>query len=72
MVHTDFSSSSTKSQVTPTSGVQAGGAFSQMPFVLVQSLIVIGINDGEFALGQQYTPKRIAIADAAVQKEQGH
>ena len=36
------------------------------PFVLAQPVIVIGIDDGEFALGQGYLPEGVAVAQPAV------
>jgi len=36
------------------------------PFVLAKPVIVIGIDDGEFALAQGYLPEGVAVAQPAV------
>jgi len=36
------------------------------PFVLAQPVIFVGIDDGEFALGQWYSPEGVAVAQPAV------
>jgi len=38
------------------------------PFVLAQPVIFVRIDDGEFALGQRYSPEGVAVAKPAVQK----
>ena len=36
------------------------------PFVLAQPVIIVRIDDGEFALSQWYSPEGVAIAQPAV------
>ena len=36
------------------------------PFVLAQPVIFVRIDDGEFALGQEYSPEGVAVAQPAV------
>ena len=49
-----------------TAGIESVTMFHCIPFVLVQSLEILRIDDGVFALGQRYPAERIAVADPAV------
>jgi len=63
-VHPDISS------VSPGAGGADGikriASCCDVPFVPVQSLEILGIDDGVFALGQWYPAERIAVAGPAV------
>jgi len=43
-----------------------------VPFVLVQSLEILGIDDGVFSLGKRYPSEGVAVAGPAVQYFQGY
>ena len=49
-------------------GVKGVAVLGDVPLVLVQSLVVIGIHDGEFALGQAYPAKGVAVAKPTIEK----
>ena len=42
---------------------------SRVPFVFAEAIIIIGVNDGEFALRQRYPPEGVAIANTTVEKD---
>lgn len=49
-----------------------GGVFASgdAPFVFREVSVIIGVDDGEFALREGYAAEGIAVAEAAVQKQQ--
>ena len=53
-------------------GIEGMFAGSSVPFVLAQSLVVFGVDDGVFALCEWYAAKRVAVADAAVEQDESH
>ena len=48
-------------------GVEGVCAGVGVPFVFIQVVEVIGINDGEFASCQRYPAERVAVTDATIQ-----
>jgi hypothetical protein len=42
---------------------------SRVPFVFAEAIIIVGVNDGEFALRQRYSPEGVAVANAAVEND---
>jgi len=46
--------------------------FGGVPFVLVQSFEILGIDDGVLSLGQRYPAERVAVAGPAVIQRQGY
>ena len=46
-------------------GVKCVAVFSDVPFVFTQRVVILGINDGKFALCKGYAAERIAVAEAA-------
>lgn len=49
-------------------GVEFGIDFRGGPFVPAEPVIVVGVNDGVFALGQRDTPEGIAVANPPIEK----
>ena len=49
-----------------TDGIESVAALDSMPFVLIQSLVIFGIDYGVFALSKRYPAESIAVADPAV------
>ena len=45
-------------------------AFDRVPAVLTYSLIVLGIDDSVFSLGQADSSERVAVADTPIQKHE--
>jgi hypothetical protein len=41
-----------------------------VPAVFVQSVVIFGVDDGEFALSQGYSSEGVAEAEAAIEKQQ--
>jgi hypothetical protein len=41
---------------------------SRVPFVFAEAVIIIRVNDGEFALRQRYPPEGVAIANPPIKK----
>ena len=54
------------SQMNLSAGIKSVSALHGMPFVLIQSLEILRIDDGVFALCQRYPAERIAVAAPAV------
>jgi hypothetical protein len=52
-----------------TLGVKGAAVFGDVPFVSVEPIEVVGVNDCKFALGERYAAERIAVTEAAIQKE---
>ena len=50
----------------PTGGIEDIFALDSVPFVLIQSLEILGIYEGIFALGKRYPAEGAAVADPAV------
>jgi len=64
-VHADYFSPF--AELVPASdGVKLAVIFADVPFVFDEPVIVIGIDDGELALGQGYLPEGVAVAQPAV------
>jgi len=55
-----------------TDGVESVILPDSVPFVLVQSLEILGIDDGVFSLGKRYPAERVAVAQPAVIQRQGY
>jgi len=68
-VHTYFDSFSLDFGPLSADGVECIVALCGVPFVLAEALVVIGVDDGVFVLGEFYSSERIAVAKAAVQKD---
>jgi len=66
-VHTYFDSFSLDFGPLSADGVECIVALCGAPFVLAESLVVIGVNDCVFVLGEFYASKGVAVAKAAVQ-----
>jgi len=49
-----------------TDGIESITPLGGVPFVLIQSLEILRIDDGVFALRKRYPAERIAVADPAV------
>ena len=49
-----------------TDGIESVTALDSVPFVLIQSLEIFGIDDGVFSLCQRYPSESVAVADPAV------
>ncbi len=58
--------------MNPPDGIKGVFALNRVPFVFAQALVIFGVHDGVFALGERYAAKGIAIADAAVEQYQSH
>jgi hypothetical protein len=50
-------------------GIKGVYVFLGVPFVFHQAVIVLGVNDGEFAPGEGDFSKRVAEADSPIEKE---
>lgn len=50
----------------PSDGIQACGAFGEMPFMLCEARVIFGIDDCEFAAGEGNFAEGISEADSAV------
>jgi len=46
--------------------VKGAGIFCGEPFVNIQPVEVVGVNDGELAPGEGYAAERVAVAEAAI------
>ena len=53
-------------------GVTSVAVLSNVPFVFTQHFVIFGVNDGKLALCQGYAAERIAVAEAAIKKEQAN
>ena len=53
-------------------GVKSVAVLSNVPFVFTEPIVIFGVNDGKFALCQGYAAERIAVAEAAIEKEQAN
>ena len=42
---------------------------SRVPFVFAEVIIIIQVNDGEFALRQRYSPEGVPVAHPPIQKD---
>ena len=49
--------------------VKGIAAFADVPFELSQAVVIFWVNNGEFALGQGYSPEDVPISNAAVEKD---
>ncbi len=49
-----------------TDGIESVAALDGMPFVIIQSLEIVRVDDGVFALCKRYPAESIAVADPAV------
>jgi hypothetical protein len=49
-----------------TDGIAGGSAGVSMPFMLVQSLVIIGVNYGVFTAGKRYPAEGIAVTDPSI------
>ena len=52
----------------PTDGVETSVHFCGIPFVFGEPPVIIGINDGIFALGEGDSAEGVAVADVAISK----
>ena len=66
--HDDFPVHKYGFRFSPASSVTGGAAGAGLPFVLAESLIIIGVNDGEFALREWNFPECVAVAQAPIEK----
>ena len=55
-----------------TAGIEGIYALDGKPFVLIQSLEILRIDDGVFSLSKRYPLEGVAVADPTVQQRQGH
>ena len=55
------------SQMNPPDGIIGVFALICVPFVFVQALEILRIDDGVFALSERYPPKGVAVAQPTVQ-----
>ncbi len=53
-------------------GVKSVAVLSNVPFVLTERFVIFGVNDCEFAFSQGYSAEGIAVAEAAIEKEQAN
>jgi hypothetical protein len=53
-----------------TPGVKGVDTFADVPFELDQSVVILGVNNGEFALRQGYLPESIAVSQPPIQKHE--
>jgi len=67
-VHVNGDTASVSAERGVALGVEGVAVFGDVPFVLVQSLVIFGIHDGEFALGQAYPAKGVAVAKPTIEK----
>jgi hypothetical protein len=51
-------------------GVKCIAVFGNVPFVFTESFVIFGVNNCKHALCQGYAAERIAVAEAAIEKEQ--
>ena len=49
-------------------GIEGVAVFGDVPFVFIQPVEVVGVNDGKFALSKSNTPESVAVANASIQK----
>jgi len=47
--------------------VKGAAIFRGEPFVFVEPIIIIGVDDGEFALSEWYSAEGVAVACPAIQ-----
>jgi len=52
----------------PSGCIECPAATVRPPFVFGQPQVIIGVNNGEFALAQRYAAEGIAVANAAIEK----
>ena len=64
-VHPDISSVSPGADTAD--GIKRVASLGGVPFVLVQSLEILGIDDCVLSLGKRYPAERVAVAGPAVQ-----
>ena len=50
-------------------GVEGFAPSGGMPFVFDKVEIIVGVHDGEFALGERYAAKGVAVAKPAIEKD---
>jgi len=67
-VHTYFDSFSLDFGPLSADGVECIVALCGVPFVLAEPLVIFGVDDGVFVLGQPNASKGVAVAKAAVQQ----
>jgi hypothetical protein len=48
--------------------VEGVAVFGYVPFVLIQPVEVVGVDNGKFALSKSYSAESVAVANAAIQK----
>ena len=48
--------------------IKSVAAFADVPFELSQPLVILRVNNGEFTLGQGYSPEGVPISNAAIEK----
>ena len=48
-------------------GIESMFKGRSVPFVIVQTVVVVRVDNGVFALGESYAAIRIAITEAAIQ-----
>jgi len=53
-------------------GVKSVAVLSNVPFVFAEPIVIFGVNDGKLALCKGYPAERIAVAEAAIEKEQAN
>jgi len=54
------------------SGIEGPFALDGKPFVFIQSLEILRIDDGVFSLSKRYPPEGVAVARLAVNQRQGN
>jgi len=55
-----------------TDGIESVATLDSMPFVPIQSLEILRIDDGVFALRKRYPAERVAVVDPAVKQRQSN
>ncbi len=48
--------------------VKGAAIFRGEPFVSTELIVIVGVNDGKFALSKPYSAEGVAVANAAIQK----
>ena len=69
-VHTNRASPCVLSDVGVAFGVKGAAIFRGKPFGPAEPIVIVGVNDGEFALRQWYAAKGAAIAEPAIEKDE--
>jgi len=68
-VHTNRASPCVLSDVGVAFGVKGAAIFRGKPFGPAEPGVIVGVNDGEFALRQGYAAKGVAISQPAIEKD---